>query len=255
MKISRFSLNDEIFYGMLDQNKVTRLVSSSKKEIALGPTGETYHLNDLIQLLPVNPSKIYGVGDNYPRSKDDQTTPVLFKKSADSLVKNYSTVKLPDGKEVWPEPEIGIVIKKALLGLNQENFESYILGYILVNDVTCITPDLENDTHSDESKNQPGFCPVGSFIQTEFNFFAADIFSEINRTPYRNGSAKNFKWSLAKLLDEVSYKYNTSPGDLVITGCPARLNLEKTFLRVGDIFTSKVAGLGELITTFEKEIS
>jgi 2-keto-4-pentenoate hydratase/2-oxohepta-3-ene-1,7-dioic acid hydratase in catechol pathway len=254
MKISRFSLNDDIFYGMLNQSKVTRLISLSNKEIVLESTGETYHINDLIQLPPVNPSEIYGVGDNYPRSREDQSTPIIFKKSADSIVTNHSTVILPVGKEVWPEPEIGIVLKKALTGLNQDNFENYILGYVLVNDVTCITPGLETDTHSDESKNQPGFCPIGSFIQTEFNFSKADIFSEINKTPYRNGNAKLFKWSIVKLLDEVSYKYNTSPGDLVITGCPARLKLEKTFLRDGDIFTSKVEGLGELITAFEKEL-
>lgn len=253
MKISRFSLNDEIFYGMLDQNKVMRM-KSSKKEITLEPSGETYHLNDLIQLLPVNPLKIYGVGDNYPRSKEDQSTPVLFKKSPNSIVMNHSKVTLPEGREVWPEPEIGIVIKKELTGLNQNNFEDYILGYILVNDVTCITPDGDTDTHSDESKNQPGFCPVGSFIQTEFNFKEADIFSEINKASYRNGSAKYFKWSIGKLLDELSYKYNTSPGDLVITGCPARLTLSKTFLKAGDVFTSRVEGLGELVTSFEKEL-
>jgi 2-keto-4-pentenoate hydratase/2-oxohepta-3-ene-1,7-dioic acid hydratase in catechol pathway len=253
MKISRFSLNDEIFYGRLDQNKVVRLKSLSNKEIALEPTAETYHLNDLIQLLPVNPSKIYGVGDNYPRSQKDQSTPVLFKKSPESMVMNHSKVVLPEGYKVWPEPEIGIVIKKALTGLNQNNFEDYILGFILVNDVTCISLGIENDTHSNESKNQQGFCPVGSFIQTEFNFYGANIYSEINQIPYRNGSSNRFKWTIAKLLDEISYKHNTSPGDLVITGCPARLKIEKTFLTGGDTFTSRVEGLGEMVTFFKKE--
>jgi 2-keto-4-pentenoate hydratase/2-oxohepta-3-ene-1,7-dioic acid hydratase in catechol pathway len=253
MKISRFSINDEIFYGNIDQNKVTRLRSLAKEEIGLELTGDIYHLNDLTQMSPVNPLNIYGVGDNYPRSNDDQSIPVIFKKSPNSIVSNYSKVMLPTGKQVWPEPEIGVVIKKELIGLNEKNFEEYILGYVLVNDVTCITPGTDSDTHTDESKNQIGFCPVGSFIQTEFNFQEADISSEINKTSYRNGKADSFKWKLHRLLEEVSLKHNISAGDLIITGCPARLNSHKTFLAKGDVFTARVEGLGELVTHFDKE--
>lgn len=253
MKISRFSISDEIFYGSIDQDKVTRLRSLSKEEITLELTGDIYHLNDLTQMPPVNPLNIYGVGDNYPRSKDDQSIPVIFKKSPKSIVINHSRVVLPAGKQVWPEPEIGVVIKKELIGLNEKNFEEYILGYVLVNDVTCIAYEADSDTHTDESKNQIGFCPVGSFIQTEFNFQNAEIKSEINKTPYRNGNADFFKWKLSKLLEEVSLKHNLSAGDLIITGCPARLNNTKTFLVQGDVFTARVEGLGELVTHFDKE--
>lgn len=253
MKISRFSINNEIFYGKFDQDKVVRLSSLSKEEITLELTGDIYHFNDLTQMPPVNPLNIYGVGDNYPRSKDDQSVPVIFRKSPKSIVVNQSKVMLPAGKQVWPEPEIGVVIKKELIGLNEKNFEQYILGYILVNDVTCITSEEKTDTHTDESKNQIGFCPVGSFIQTEFNFQDADINSEINAIPYRNGNTESFKWKLSKLLLEVSLKYEMFPGDLVITGCPARLNNNKTFLTQGDVFTARVEGLGELVTLFDKE--
>lgn len=253
MKISRFSINDEIFYGKIDQDKVIRLRSLSNEDLNLAPSGETYNLCDLIQLLPINPLNIYGIGDNYPRSPKDQSSPVIFKKSPESMVMNDSKVSLPKNKNAWPEPEIGIVIKKELIGLNENNFEQYILGYILVNDVTCISPGFDNDTHNDESKNLKGFFPVGSFIQTEFNFENADIFSEINTTPYRNGSTSNFKWSIGKLLSELSLKYRLASGDMVITGCPARLNSNKTFLAEGDVFTSRVEGLGELVTYFEKE--
>ena len=254
MKISRFSINEEIFYGKFDQDKVIRLKSSSNQEISLVPTDQTYHLNDLTQILPVNPLNIYGIGDNYPRSKEDCSTPVIFKKSPESIVMNHSRVLLPKEKAVWPEPEIAIVIKKELTGLDKKNFEQYILGYILVNDITCVTPEVETDTHSDESKNQKGFCPVGSFIQTDFDFKNADIFSEINQIPYRNGSAQYFKWSVGKLLYELSLKYNLSSGDMVMTGCPARLKCDKTFLGEGDVFTSRVEGLGELVTYFEKDL-
>lgn len=253
MKISRFSINDEIFYGKFDQDKVVRLRSLSKEEIILELTGDIYHLNDLTQMPPVNPLNIYGVGDNYPRSSEDLSIPVIFKKSPKSIVINHSKVMLPAGKQVWPEPEIGVVIKKELTGLDEKNFEQYILGYVLINDVTCIAPGASSDTHTDESKNQSGFCPVGSFIQTEFNFQEADINSEINKTPYRNGSADSFKWKLSRLLLEVSLKHALSAGDLVITGCPARLNSNKTFLTQGDVFTARVEGLGELVTHFDKE--
>lgn len=252
MKVSRFSINDEVFYGKIDHDKVIRLASCAHDEISLNPTGETYQIDDLKQLLPVNPSNIYGIGDNYPRSKEDRTNPVIFKKSPESMVLNFSKVTLPFGRDVWPEPEIGIVIKKSLLGLNENNFKEYILGYVLVNDVTCVIPNLNTDTHNDESKNQSGFCPVGSFMQTDFNFNDVEILSEINQVPYRNGHSKYFKWSVEKILNELSMNYKLSAGDLIITGCPARLKGEKTFLNQGDVFSSRIEGLGELVTHFEK---
>lgn len=253
MKISRFSINDEIFYGKLDQDKVVRLRSLSKEETILELTDDVYCLKDLTQLPPVNPLNIYGVGDNYPRSIHDQSIPIIFKKSSKSIVMNHSEVVLPAGKQVWPEPEIGIVIKKELTGVTEENYAQYILGYILINDVTCIEPGSVSDTHTDDSKNQVGFCPVGSFIQTDFNFLDSDIFSEINNIPYRNGRVKLFKWNISKLLKEVGQKHKLVSGDLIITGCPARLNPEKTFLDQGHTFTSRVEGLGELVTYFKKE--
>ncbi len=253
MKISRFSHNDEIFYGKFDQDKVIRLKSLSENNFNLTPTGETYEIGHLTQMLPVNPQNIYGVGDNYPRSKEDQSIPVIFKKSPRAMVMNFSKVSLPAGKDVWPEPEIGLVIKKELSGLNEDNFGQYILGYILVNDVTCVTSGMESDTHNDESKNQKGFFPVGSFIQTEFDFSNASIFSNINNTAYRNGSAQYFKWSIGKILNELKSKFPLVAGDLIITGCPARLNPDKVFLSSGDVFSSSVEGLGELVTYFEKD--
>lgn len=254
MKICRFRLNSEHWlWGELSESVVHELLLTSPDPVSFSRTDRSFPREKCEFSTPCLPTQLFGIGDNYRRGSDDQKVPVVFKKPLSSLVPNFSTVLLPESADTWGEPEIGIILKQSCANLSDFKPEDYILGFCLVNDTTTLFHSGGQDSHASESKGQPGFCQLGEFIETTFDYESAVITGDVNGKTYRKGPVTMMKWDIRKILREVTRESSLRPFDIIFTGCPERVSKERTFLSGGETFRVQVEGLGQLVTTFVRK--
>ena len=117
-----------------------------------------------------------------------------------------------------------------------------IFGYTIANDVTA--RDLEiRDGHSSRAKGFDTFCPLGPWIETEFDPSDAIISCNVNSTMRQMASTRDMHFTIDRLLMFISSVMTLMPGDIVLTGTP---NGSST-LEADDVVTVNIAGIGNLV--------
>jgi len=134
------------------------------------------------------------------------------------------------------------VVGKEAKNLNQENVKEAIFGYTIANDVTA--RDLQSiDGQWTRAKGFDTFCPLGPWIDTEFDPSDAIISCHVNNALRQMASTKDMTFSPSQLLIYISSIMTLFPGDLVLTGTPAGVGP----LEDGDLVTVHIDGLGTLV--------
>ena len=103
----------------------------------------------------------------------------------------------------------------------------HVLGYTIVNDVSSRDPWLDGDQWL-LGKSMPGFCPVGPWVVPADELDPADLRlgCTINGEAIQDGRTVG-----DALLDRRDHRLpeppraSSSPGDLIATGTPARLDV------------------------------
>lgn len=252
MRIIRFKTkNDEVQFGWIYQEKVGLIQGD--------PFGEyrrfepTILLSDLELLLPCQPSKIIAVGRNYAEHAAEMdnevpTYPMIFMKPPSALITNGEPILLPgQSKRVEHEAELTIVVGKVSKNLAQENVKEAIFGYTIANDVTA--RDLQKtDGQWTRAKGFDTFCPLGPWIDTEFDPSDAMISCHVNQALRQMSSTKDMVFNPEQLMIYISSIMTLLPGDLILTGTPAGVGP----LIDGDLVTVHIDGLGTLVNPVRK---
>ena len=252
MRIIRFKTkNDEVQFGWIYQEKVGLIQGD--------PFGEyrrfepTILLSDLELLLPCQPSKIIAVGRNYAEHAAEMdnevpTYPLIFMKPPSALITNGEPILLPEqSKRVEHEAELTIVVGKVSKNLTQENIKEAIFGYTIANDVTA--RDLQKtDGQWTRAKGFDTFCPLGPWIDTEFDPSDAMISCHVNQALRQMSSTKDMVFNPEQLMIYISSIMTLLPGDLILTGTPAGVGP----LIDGDLVTVHIDGLGTLVNPVRK---
>src|SRR5688572_2451351 len=138
------------------------------------PTGQRIPRPDTQLLVPVEPSKIVCVGRNYAAHAKElgnevPKEPLLFLKPPSSLLAHGGAIVLPAQSErVEHEGEIGVVIGKRLHNASPAEARAAVFGLTCINDVTA--RDLQRrDVQFTRAKGFDGFCPVGPYVESEFD--------------------------------------------------------------------------------------
>ena len=135
-------------------------------------------LKEVEILAPIQPGKIICIGRNFLTQTGDTDVPppevpLLFMKPPSTVIGHRDTIKLPpQSKKVEHESELAVVIRKKGRWLVPESVHQHILGYTIANDVTARDLQLK-DGQWTRSKGFDSFCPLGPWIETEFD--PADI--------------------------------------------------------------------------------
>ena len=209
---------------------------------------ETYDLSEVKLLLPCLPSKIIAVGRNYrahavEMNNDVPTYPLIFLKPPSSLITNGENIILPpQSKRVEHEAELAIVVGKQSRWLTRENALDAVFGYTIANDVTA--RDLQaSDGQWTRAKGFDTFCPVGPWIETEFDPTDALITCHVNDTLRQMSSTREMIFSVQQLMLYINSIMTLEPGDLILTGTPAGVGL----LQAGDKVSVHIDGIGTLV--------
>jgi 2-keto-4-pentenoate hydratase/2-oxohepta-3-ene-1,7-dioic acid hydratase in catechol pathway len=203
---------------------------------------------DEVRLLPpVEPSKIICVGRNYvahakEHDADVPTIPLIFLKPPSSVVGQGETVVLPpQSKQVEHEAELAVVIGKRGRWIQPENALEYVLGYTAANDVTA--RDLQrSDGQWTRGKGFDTFCPLGPWIETDFDPADAMITCHVNGEMRQMASTRDMVFNVRQLIAFSSSVMTLLPGDLLLTGTPAGVSP----LQNGDVVEVTIEGIGKL---------
>ena len=165
---------------------------------------------EAVRLLPpVQPGKIIAVGRNYAAhaaelQNEVPDVPLLFLKPPGSVIGPGETVLLPpQSTQVEHEAELALVIGTRGRWIKPEEVDEHILGYTIANDVTA--RDLQQkDQQWTRSKGFDTFCPLGPWLETEFDPADAMITCLVNGQMRQMGSTRDMVFTIRKLVAFIS---------------------------------------------------
>ena len=206
--------------------------------------------------------KIVCVGLNYrdhalEAGMQPPAEPVLFMKAVTALSGPNDPVHIPPGslKTDW-EVELGIVIGTRARHVQEADALGHVAGYVLANDVSERSYQIERGGQWDKGKSYDSFAPIGPWLVTVDEVpdpHAIDLWLEVNGRRVQNGSTRNFIFGVPTVVAYISQFMTLEPGDIVLTGTPAGVGLGQKpspwFLRPGDVVRLGGTGLGEQAQT------
>lgn len=220
--------------------------------------------SELTLLAPVRPGKILCLGYNYrghvPAGTDvtaaDPEFPDVFVKTPNVLAGSSDPVTLPRASDdVDYEGEIAVVIGRRAHEVPLDEAMDYIAGFTLFNDVSA--RDWQGRSSQWElGKCFDGFGVLGPAIVTADEVpDPHDLLLEVVRDGIVtvSQSTSTMVFSMPFLVHYLSQVMTLEPGDVISTGSPQKTAdalADHRPLADGDAVTIRVAGLGELTTTF-----
>ncbi|MCK9595090.1 MAG: fumarylacetoacetate hydrolase family protein [Candidatus Omnitrophica bacterium] len=245
MRIVRFKYRGEENWGIVQPDSIRLLKSPPFPSIR--PSSRNIPFKKVKFLPPAAPSKIILIGLNYRDHAKELNMPipkepVIFMKPVSSLIACAEDIIYPPMcARLDYEAELALVIKKKAKNIRRLDADKYILGYTCLNDVTA--RDLQKrDGQWTRAKSFDTFCPVGPWLETEFDPANARVRAYLNGKLKQDSSTRNFIFDIRFLVCFISKVMTLYPGDLISTGTPAGVGP----MRPGDTITIDISGIARL---------
>ena len=204
----------------------------------------------------VRPSKIVCIGLNYAKHAAETgmnipKEPVLFFKSTSALVGPNDDLILPKGskKTDW-EVELALVIGKKASYVNEINALNHVAGYVLHNDYSERTFQLEKSGQWVKGKSCDTFAPMGPYIATKDEIKDPNnlnLWLKLNGKMMQNSNTSDFIFNIQMVVSYISQFMTLLPGDVISTGTPFGVGLglnPPKYLKPGDVVELGIEGLG-----------
>ncbi len=178
--------------------------------------------------------------------------PVMFMKATSAICGPNDTVVVPRGstKADW-EVELGVVIGKGGVYIDEADAMDHVAGYCVVNDVSERAFQIERGGQWVKGKSADTFGPIGPWLVTRDE--VADpqtlgLWLEVDGHRYQDGSTRTMVFGVRHLVHYVSQFMSLQPGDIISTGTPPGVGMGQTpqvFLNGGETMRLGIEGLGE----------
>ena len=247
MKVARFIHENETHFGLVVGDGVDFLEGDPIHD-GINRTGQTVPVAEVDFVAPVTPSKVICVGMNYPEhaaemAHNGPSTPLIFLKPPTAVVGDGDEIILPPlpGRIVH-EGELAVVIGSQAHRIKRDNWKDVVFGYTIANDVSARDV-MFADGQWARAKGYDTFCPIGPWIETEFDPFAKnEITTHVDDEVRRHGFTSDMTHKIPEIIEFVSDAFTLFPGDVICTGTPAGLG---GFLD-GQTVTITIEGIGTL---------
>ena len=218
---------------------------------------------DLAPVVPA-PSKVFCVGLNYlrhlletGRGAEAPSHPTLFAKFADALTGPYDDIVLPSASAgVDWEAELVVVIGRSIRAADRSLAASAIAGFTVGNDVSM--RDWQRRTSQWlQGKTWEASSPVGPYLVTldEVGGPAPDlaISCVVDGETMQDARTSDLLFDPVDIVAYASTVVTLRPGDLIFTGTPDGVGGARqppVFIQDGQVVTTRVEGVGELVNRF-----
>lgn len=245
MRVCRVSVDDELYFGVIENDAVALLSGHPFGDFA--PEGRVLRLSDVRLVAPVLPSKIVAVGRNYAEHAREMggevpPAPLIFLKPSTSVVGPGEPISLPwQSEHVEHEAELAVVIGRLCRDVPEERVPEVIFGYTCANDVTA--RDLQaSDGQWTRAKGFDTFCPLGPWIETDLELDDLAVECSVNGQVRQSGSTAEMVRDVAELVSWITGVMTLLPGDVILTGTPAGVGP----IVAGDEVSVSIDGIGTL---------
>ncbi|NUT54013.1 MAG: fumarylacetoacetate hydrolase family protein [Saccharothrix sp.] len=213
-------------------------------------TGRRWPLADVRLLAPFLPPKIVAIGRNYAEhaaelGNEVPEQPLMFLKPNTAVIGPNADIKLPAVSErVDFEGELAVVVGVGGRDIPAARARQSILGYTIANDVTA--RDLQKaDGQWTRAKGFDTFCPLGPWVETEFDPSDVAIRTEVDGVVKQDSRTSLLLHGIPELIEFISSVMTLRPLDVILTGTPAGVGP----LGAGQTVSVTVEGLGTLTNT------
>jgi 2-keto-4-pentenoate hydratase/2-oxohepta-3-ene-1,7-dioic acid hydratase in catechol pathway len=178
--------------------------------------------------------------------------PIMFMKATSAVCGPNDDILMPRGstKCDW-EVELGIVIGKGGVNIDEADAMRHVAGYCVVNDISERTFQMERGGQWTKGKSADTFGPLGPWLVSTDEVpdpQNLSIWLEVDGKRYQNGSTRTMIFSVAHLVHYVSQFMSLQPGDIIATGTPPGVGMGQKppiYLRAGARMHLGIEGLGE----------
>ncbi|MFC3941558.1 FAA hydrolase family protein [Pseudomonas gingeri NCPPB 3146 = LMG 5327] len=273
MRLVRFGEKGKERAGMLDDQDNIRDISSILWDI----DANTVTLSMLERLktidssmLPIvdgnprlgSPVKVTGkfiaIGLNYRDHAEEANLPIpaepiIFMKANSCVTGPNDNIIIPRNsqKTDW-EVELGIVIGSECAYLEKDEALAHVAGYVLVNDVSERSYQMERGGTWDKGKSCDSFGPIGPWFMSKDEIGDVQNLSmwlDVNGIRRQTGNTATMIFDVATIVAYVSQFMRLFPGDIITTGTPPGVGMgvkpDPIFLKAGDIVTLGIEHLGQ----------
>ena len=242
---------DESFFG---GNGVEELRAWLEKNASAAPK-----IPGSVRLGPPisRPSKIVCIGLNFrdhatESGQQAPKEPVIFFKATSSLVGPNDDLVIPRGatKVDW-EVELAVVVGKRASYVARERALEHVAGFVLHNDYSERTFQLERGGQWVKGKSCDTFAPLGPFLATRDEVSdpgKLGMWLKVNGEIRQKSSTSEMIFDVPELVSYVSQFMTLLPGDVISTGTPSGVGLgmkPPQYLKAGDIVELGIESLGE----------
>jgi len=252
MKLARFSFEGkaEVYNGVIEGDFIHTYSGSPFEQIEI--LQEKYALHEVKLLSPIIPRHIIGIGKNFVAEGSIKPPmpelPIFFFKPITTVIGPDDPILFPSSvTEAKFEAEVAIVIGKTAQAITPDEASNYILGSTIANDVGAFQF-FHEEGHWTVGKAFDTFCPLGPYIDTEFDYNNARIIARLNGKELQNSTMEQIITPIHEMISYISGFMTLMPGDVILTGTPAGAD----FMRAGDTIECIVDGLGTLSNTVQQ---
>lgn len=249
MKILRYSANDEVRYGILEEDGTVRQMTSCPWN-SMEESGETTHLDNVRVLAPIGKPRLIGVGLNYLAHAEEggQTPPdqpMLFMLPSTAILDPEEAIVYPkQGQNVHYEGELTVIIGKEARRVSEADALDCVLGYTCGNDVS------ERVIQANEMANGcmligkgfDTFKPIGPYIATGLDSTNLELTTRVNGEVKQHTNTDDLIFTVAQLIAYISEAITLLPGDVIMTGTPSGVGP----VQPGDEVEIEISGIGVL---------
>jgi 2-keto-4-pentenoate hydratase/2-oxohepta-3-ene-1,7-dioic acid hydratase in catechol pathway len=243
MKIARYSIQDSISYGVIEEDVVKEIAGPPFEKIEL--TGQDHALSQVKLLAPVMPSKMLALALNYRSHLGDSKPPDRpepFYKTPTCVVGPDEPIIIPkQAGRVDEEAELAVVMGRRCSGVSEAQALDYVLGYTCGNDVSARVWQ-RGDMQWWRAKSSDTFGPIGPVIATDIDGSNLNIWARVNGKEVQHCHTSELLFGIPTLISFISQVVTLEPGDIIFTGTsgvPAEIT-------PGDVVGVEIEGIGTL---------
>ena len=179
--------------------------------------------------------------------------PIIFTKAMTSLIGPDDAIDTsidPTGSVDY-EGELGVVISKTARRVAKNDWQDYVFGYVIINDVTSRQLQKKHNQWT-IGKGLDTFGPMGPYIVTKDEIDdlpSMQIQTLVNDEVRQQAQVRDLIFDIPTLIETLTLTGTLLAGDVIATGTPVGVGIgfsPPKFLKSGDKVTINITGLGSL---------